>query len=42
MDDGTTATRKPLARPFDHSPSLSFRRGVQPHHRRRRAVALGL
>jgi peptidoglycan-N-acetylglucosamine deacetylase len=40
MDDGTTATRKPVARPFDHSPTLSFRRGLQPHHRRRRAVAL--
>jgi peptidoglycan-N-acetylglucosamine deacetylase len=42
MDEGTTATRKPLARPFDHSPKLSFRRGVQPHHRRRRAAALGI
>jgi peptidoglycan/xylan/chitin deacetylase (PgdA/CDA1 family) len=42
MEDGTTATRKPVARPFDHSPSLSFRRGLQPHHRRRRAVALAL
>jgi len=42
MDDGTTATRKPLARPFDHSPNLSFRRSGQPHYRRRRTLALAL
>lgn len=41
MDHGTTALRNPL-RAGSHSPRMSRRPSLEPHHRRRRQFALGL
>ena len=43
MYDGSTALRnRPRPAPPESAPRLALRRSVEPHHRRRRGVALGL
>jgi peptidoglycan/xylan/chitin deacetylase (PgdA/CDA1 family) len=42
MDDGPTALRNPFRAGSEQSPRLARRPSLEPHHRRRRTLALGL